>query len=346
MICIETLIQYCDISNVYKYFTLINKYNILHVKIANEKVRNIISKIKHSTMGSKIEYVESSHMYATNYIRNSKAIGVLWGIFTICYAIIGIVAFITPEWLADIEHENPGRFGLWSRCRFPSNGDTREECIGRLDDLSTIANVPFKASTVLVGIAVIIAVLSICAMLLFFFCQSTTVFYVCGWMQVISAVCMAVGVSVYPLGWDSPVIRAVCGVSASRYYPGACAIRWAIPLSAIAALDAVTLAALAFILASRHVRLQPEPFNNGSLYKGEVNSGYVNEVQSVAGSRKSLSLRPVLLVASPEQDRYSELSRAKSHSHHSLCSPGPPGAHQVHTLSTNTLNHSQRNFQL
>lgn len=47
-------------------------------------------------MGTKIEYVDSTHMYATNYIRNSKAIAVLWVIFTICYAIIGVVAFITP----------------------------------------------------------------------------------------------------------------------------------------------------------------------------------------------------------------------------------------------------------
>lgn len=47
-------------------------------------------------MGTKIEYVDSSHMYATNYIRNSKAIAVLWAIFTICYAIISAVAFLTP----------------------------------------------------------------------------------------------------------------------------------------------------------------------------------------------------------------------------------------------------------
>jgi len=47
-------------------------------------------------MGTKIEYVDSTHMYATNYIRNSKAIAVLWAIFTICYAIISIVAFVTP----------------------------------------------------------------------------------------------------------------------------------------------------------------------------------------------------------------------------------------------------------
>lgn len=47
-------------------------------------------------MGTKIEYVDTSHMYATNYIRNSKAIAVLWAIFTICYAIISAVAFLTP----------------------------------------------------------------------------------------------------------------------------------------------------------------------------------------------------------------------------------------------------------
>lgn len=47
-------------------------------------------------MGTKVEYVDSAHMYATNYIRNSKAIAVLWGIFSICYAIISAVAFVTP----------------------------------------------------------------------------------------------------------------------------------------------------------------------------------------------------------------------------------------------------------
>lgn len=65
-------------------------------------------------------------------------------------------------------------------------GELGEECIGRLDDLSTIANVPFRASTILVGVAVLIALLAICAMLMFFFCQSTTVFYMCAWMQVVS----------------------------------------------------------------------------------------------------------------------------------------------------------------
>jgi hypothetical protein len=47
-------------------------------------------------MGTKVEYVDPINVYATNYIRNSKAIAVLWGIFTICYSIISIVAFLSP----------------------------------------------------------------------------------------------------------------------------------------------------------------------------------------------------------------------------------------------------------
>lgn len=89
-------------------------------------------------MGSKIEYVESSHMYATNYIRNSKAIGVLWGIFTICYAIIGVVAFVTPEWLGDLEHENPGRFGLWTRCSYGNGMKERLFIIRRIRTFARI----------------------------------------------------------------------------------------------------------------------------------------------------------------------------------------------------------------
>lgn len=47
-------------------------------------------------MKPKIEYFHSNQLYATKYIRNSKAIAVLWVIFTICYAIVAVVAFMTP----------------------------------------------------------------------------------------------------------------------------------------------------------------------------------------------------------------------------------------------------------
>lgn len=142
-------------------------------------------------MGSKVEYVDSSHVYVSNYVRNSKAVGVLWGIFTICYAIIILVAFVTPEWIGDTsQSENPGRFGLWVRCTLKSSLDIAgvgvEECRGTLTDLTTIPEAAFKAATVLVGAAVVLALLTILAMLLFFFCTSTKVFYVCGWLQLLS----------------------------------------------------------------------------------------------------------------------------------------------------------------
>lgn len=137
-------------------------------------------------MGSKIEYVDSSQIYATSYVRNSKAIGVLWAIFTICYAIIGVVSFVTPEWIGDVEGENPGKFGLWSVCYYAE--ENGEQCRGRIDDFMNISSIAFQAATVFVGLAVLIALLTICAMILFFFCHSTTVFHICAWMQLISGI--------------------------------------------------------------------------------------------------------------------------------------------------------------
>ena len=50
-----------------------------------------------------IEYADQGHIYTTNYVRNSKAIGVLWGVFTICFAIINIVVFVQPQWIGDTQ---------------------------------------------------------------------------------------------------------------------------------------------------------------------------------------------------------------------------------------------------
>lgn len=131
-------------------------------------------------MGSKIEYVDSSQIYATSYVRNSKAIGVLWAIFTICYAIIGVVSFVTPEWIGNISGDNPGKLGLWSTCY------AEEQCKGKLEEFMSIQNIPFMAATICVGLAVLTALLTIFTMLFFCFCQTTTVFHICAWLQLIS----------------------------------------------------------------------------------------------------------------------------------------------------------------
>lgn len=132
-------------------------------------------------MGSKIEYVDSSQIYATSYVRNSKAIGVLWAIFSICYAIIGVVAFVTPEWVASSEAPTPGKLGLWSSCLADE-----EQCRGRFEDFYKHPNLYFLVASGCVAVAVGCALLAIVAMLLFFFCRSTTVYHVCAWLQLVS----------------------------------------------------------------------------------------------------------------------------------------------------------------
>lgn len=140
-------------------------------------------------MGSKVEYVDSSQLYATNYVRNAKAVGVLWGIFTVCYAIIVAVAFITPEWIGDTTtSENPARFGLWSSCYF-GNGMSSEDCQGKLDELSSIPNMALRVAAISGGVSVCIAVVIVVMLLFFFFFQSTTVYLICGWLHIFSGKC-------------------------------------------------------------------------------------------------------------------------------------------------------------
>lgn len=53
---------------------------------------------------------------------------------------------------------------------------------------------------------------------------------------------------------------------------------------------------------------------------GEVNNAYVTDVASVAGSRKSLALQPVLIMRphAPDTDAYSHYSGRTARSKHSM----------------------------
>lgn len=61
--------------------------------------------------------VETREPFTVAYVRSSRAVGVLWGVFGICYGIICVVVFVTPQWLGDTVHSpGSGYFGLWRRC--------------------------------------------------------------------------------------------------------------------------------------------------------------------------------------------------------------------------------------
>ncbi|GAB6026162.1 hypothetical protein CHUAL_012363 [Chamberlinius hualienensis] len=265
-----------------------------------------------SGVDSKYDYSDTAQLFATSYVRNSKAIGVLWGIFTLCFAIIDVVAFVQPHWIGDtVASRGSGHFGLWRYCYMVQ--DSNEVlCVGRLDDFNTIPSSAFRVATVFVGLSVVFVLLGICCLLLFFFFQASTVFHICGWTQLLSAICLVIGVLCYPAGWDSPEVRDVCGPNVKQFYPGDCAIRWSYILAIIGCFDITILATLAFVLGTRYVSLPSTPekgISLGSIYKGDINSAYVPENQSTT-SRKSINLQPMMMMPHPsgESDRYSEYS--------------------------------------
>lgn len=257
-----------------------------------------------------MEYRESSHYYSTKFMRNSKAVGVLWGIFTVCYAIITIVVFMQDQWIGNSDYsKGPGNFGLWRWCTDSQDGS--EICRGRLNDFSSILSPAFRAASVFVGLSVIIIVLCIVALILFFMCNSSDVFKICGSMQLLSGLCLAVGILSYPAGWDNEEVKRIC--QSDDYNLGTCGIRWAYVLAVVAFFDSVILACLAFTLGGKKVKMHEEPayMTPASLYKGEINSGFIGDNQSLSGSRKSMNLQPVMLMphGPGELDRYSEYSQ-------------------------------------
>ena len=120
-------------------------------------------------------------------VRNSRAIGVLWAVFTMCYAIINVVVFVQPQWLGDTEtSKGTGYFGLWKSCRLLQDGQDLV-CEGGLEDgFASIASPAFRAATLFVALSVLVIFLCLCSFLLFFFVHSSTVFHVCAWLQATS----------------------------------------------------------------------------------------------------------------------------------------------------------------
>lgn len=126
---------------------------------------------------------EAARIYHTNYVRNARAMGVLWALFTLCFAILMVVTFIQPYWIGDsIDTPQAGYFGLFSYCI--GNALTGELiCKGSPLDFGTIPSSAFKTAMFFVGISTFLIIGSILCFSLFFFCNAATVYKVCAWMQ-------------------------------------------------------------------------------------------------------------------------------------------------------------------
>lgn len=87
---------------------------------------------------------ELTKIYHTNYVRNSRAIAVLWGIFTVIYAILNVVVFIQPQWFGDTGLSPvPGFFGLWRVCEDVTYG-SEFVCQGDFLEFTSILTPSFQ----------------------------------------------------------------------------------------------------------------------------------------------------------------------------------------------------------
>ncbi len=133
-----------------------------------------------------VQYQDTTRVYYTNYVRNSRAVGVMWAIFTICYAIIAIIVFIQPQWMGDTtDTVGTGYFGLYEFCQLRRAGQDHD-CVGSLLPFDEIISDAFKASTVLVGIGVILMLVCVVALLLFFVIKASKAYLTCGILQLIT----------------------------------------------------------------------------------------------------------------------------------------------------------------
>ncbi|KAM6978005.1 LHFPL tetraspan subfamily member 4 protein-like [Aplochiton taeniatus] len=196
---------------------------------------------------------EASKIYHDSYMRNTSAIGVLWAIFTICFAIVNVVVFIQPYWIGDsMSTPQAGNFGLFQYCVGIGSPHHRElVCQGSFSDFSSIPSGAFKAASVFVLLSMVLILSCIACMAFFFICNAASVYKTCAWMQLLCAVCLILGCIIFPNGWDAEVIRDMCGEQTGKYTLGECSIRWAYILAIMGILDALILSFLAFVLGNR-----------------------------------------------------------------------------------------------
>lgn len=129
---------------------------------------------------------EAAKIYHTNYVRNSRAIGVMWAVFTICFVIITVVVFIQPFWIGDsVNTPQAGYFGLFHYCI--GNALTSELiCKGSALDFTSIPSPAFRTAMFFVGTSMLLVVGTMVCFSLFFFCNAGNVYKICAWMQLAS----------------------------------------------------------------------------------------------------------------------------------------------------------------
>ncbi|XP_076447833.1 LHFPL tetraspan subfamily member 3 protein-like [Babylonia areolata] len=250
---------------------------------------------------------ETAKAYHFRYMREYRAVAVVWALLSIIWCILNVVSFVQPQWIGDTQ-ESPGygHMGVFQYC-YPDSNKENYVCSGSFTDFDTILTDAFRACTFFVGVSALLMLFVVAALLLFFCFKKTAVFIFSGILQIFSALFMFLACVIYPVGWNHREVKLICGDGANEYRLGDCSIRWAYILAILGIFDAAVLAVLAFFLAAKRAKIEIYS-TPGTMSKSELN-GY-----SETMSKRSIPIQPqvVAVPGDGEGDRYSEYSHPAS----------------------------------
>ncbi|KAL3853202.1 hypothetical protein ACJMK2_016761 [Sinanodonta woodiana] len=250
---------------------------------------------------------DTVHLYHFRYMREYRAISVLWGLLSIIWCVMNIVVFVQPQWIGDTpQSPGYGHHGVYKYC-YPDNARESYQCSGSWVDFNSLLNDSYRACSFFVGVAALLMLIVVAALLLFFCLKKRFVFTVCGILEIITAVFMFLACIIFPSGWNNAEVKKICGTGAGQYQIGECNVRWAYILAILGIFDAAILAILAFFLASKRAKIEMYSAS-GAVTKSELN-GYNTETMS----KKSIHMQPAVLtvpmVHGQGGDAYSEYSQ-------------------------------------
>uniref|UniRef100_A0A671MQB0 LHFPL tetraspan subfamily member 5a n=1 Tax=Sinocyclocheilus anshuiensis TaxID=1608454 RepID=A0A671MQB0_9TELE len=192
---------------------------------------------------------EAAKIYHTNYMRNARAVGVLWTIFTICFAIICVVVFIQPYWIGDsVDTPQSGYFGLFHYCiGNPITGEL--VCKGSALDFGSIPSDAFKTAMFFVGISLLLIVETIVCFSLFFLqlrqrVKDLRMDAAGRWLGCLFEIC-------------NPLLQSLVSFFILDHSGK---LSWAYILAIISIMDCLILSFLAFVLGNRQDKLLPADF--------------------------------------------------------------------------------------
>lgn len=248
---------------------------------------------------------ETARMYYFRYMREYRAVCVLWALLTIIWCILNLVTFVQPQWIGDTDDDRTGygHIGVFQYC-YPDSAYQKYICDGSFTSFNSILNDAFRASTFFVGVSALLMLIVVAALLLFFCFKKTIVFILCGILEFISAIFMFLACVIFPSGWDHARVRQLCGDTSGQYKLGYCGVRWAYILAILGIFDAALLAILAFVLASKREEF---PLENPTFVTGTVNKSELEGFNTIdTMSKRSIPIQPVVTV--PLDDRHERMS--------------------------------------